>query len=514
VQLTGPNVEGKRPTVVTAFTGPDGKFQLMAPPAAYTALVQRPGYYGAAVNGVWPTNVTRTITLTAGRQTEELKFSLMPSGVIAGRLSDANGRPLASMTVGALQVRYQDGRPIVTQVRSADTNELGEYRIYWVPPGDYVVAFTPGSTVVATPVLASTSDPRSIHTRTYYPGTTELAGAHAVSVTQGKEVDSLNFGVRTTKTFNISGRVVNPYAAAPGPGTAETSLLELPGFILVNRDVVGAPEITMSTFANASSPADRQAGLFELRSIPVGRYDLYSQLRTPAFATTFLGRVTVDLLTRDLTDVVITVRPPVELRGKILSDGSVKLPEKAIVKLRSTESTRVSPPAESPVDANGEFTFKSVTEGLFRMEVSLPENASLEDIRQGDRSIYSDGLIRVSQDAPTALQIVLASNAGSVSGSVAHPEGKSGVDTTVVAVPDGSFRNNTMLYSSARVEASGQFTVNNIAPGKYKLFAFEGVMNSAWMNPEWLSKYEDSGVPLTIAPGKVTGIKLPAVWTK
>src|SRR4029453_17609321 len=99
----------------------------------YTALAQRPGYYGPPVNGVPPTNVTRKITLTSGQQPQDLTFTLTAAGVIAGRLSDANGRPLAGMTVAVMQVRYIDGRPVLTQVRSADTNELGEYRVYWVP---------------------------------------------------------------------------------------------------------------------------------------------------------------------------------------------------------------------------------------------------------------------------------------------------------------------------------------------------------------------------------------------
>ena len=411
-------------------------------------------------------------------------------------------------------MRYQDGRPLLTQVRSLETNELGEYRLYWVPPGDYVVAFGASRSNVAPPQLAGGADSRVIQTRTYYPGTTDLTGARIVTVNSGKEIVGVNFGVRTTATFTISGRVVNPFAPPPVPGAPAPSLLELPGFTLVNRDVVGAPEIVMSTFANSVSQADREKGLFELRAIPPGRYDLYGTISTPAFATTYTGRVSIDLFGQDLKDLVIPVHPPAEIHGSLVAEG-VSLPEKTSIKLRSTESTtRITPGVESSADAKGEFVFKAVADGTFRVDVTLPPNTFVSDLRQGDKSIYDDGVVHISGEAAVPLQVMIASNAGTVSGTAIHPEGKSGVDTTVVAIPEGARRSNPMFYATGRTEKSGQFTLDNIVPGQYKLFAFEGAMNTTWMNPQFLVKYEDQGIPVNVAPGKASGVRVPVIWTK
>ena len=48
-----------------------------------------------------------------------------------------------------------------------------------------------------------------------------------------------------------------------------------------------------------------------------------------------------------------------------------------------------------------------------------------------------------------------------------------------------------------------------IAPGVYKLFAWEGVLNTAWLNEGFLSRQEE-GVPMTIDVGGVRDVRLTA----
>ena len=121
------------------------------------------------VNSVPEPNITRNILLTAGQPTLDLSFSLTEAGVITGVLSDESGRPLGNATVGGFQVRYQDGRLLLAQVRTIDTNELGEYRLYWIPPGDYLVGFSAARSNVAPPTIVGGPESRAIQTRTYYP---------------------------------------------------------------------------------------------------------------------------------------------------------------------------------------------------------------------------------------------------------------------------------------------------------------------------------------------------------
>jgi hypothetical protein len=67
-----------------------------------------------------------------------------------------------------------------------------------------------------------------------------------------------------------------------------------------------------------------------------------------------------------------------------------------------------------------------------------------------------------------------------------------------------------MLFGTARPDDTGRFSITRVAPGAYKLFAWEGVLNTAWLNPDFLSRHEAGGIPLTIEAGSTKDIRISA----
>lgn len=70
---------------------------------------------------------------------KDLEIRLPPHGVIAGRIFDMDGEPLASAQVQLLRPRYVHGKKVLTTTRNAFTNDLGEYRWAGLEPGKYYV---------------------------------------------------------------------------------------------------------------------------------------------------------------------------------------------------------------------------------------------------------------------------------------------------------------------------------------------------------------------------------------
>ena len=64
------------------------------------------------------------------------------TGSISGRVTDAGGEPIAHAFVMALQPWYQKGQRRLAFVQAVQTNDLGEYRLFWLPPGRYFIAAT------------------------------------------------------------------------------------------------------------------------------------------------------------------------------------------------------------------------------------------------------------------------------------------------------------------------------------------------------------------------------------
>ncbi len=162
-------------------------------------------------------------------------------------------------------------------------------------------------------------------------------------------------------------------------------------------------------------------------------------------------------------------------------------------------------------DATGVYLFPGVPESLYTVTVSgVPQNSYVADIREGGASIYDSGLA-VGERAETLIDVLVSSGAQSIRGTVRNAEGKPAASATVVLVPPAARRQNPSLFRTFRTNFNGEFSVNNVAPGDYKLFAWETLPNTAYMNAAFMEKYELRGRPVTLAPGGDSNFELTLI---
>src|SRR5262249_16632998 len=104
--------------------------------------------------------------------------------------------------------------------RNAQTNDLGQFRLYGLPPGDYFVSATLRNMDVmamdmmmmspgGAPQGPSASAPSSGYAPTYFPGTTSVADAQRISVAVGEESQGADFALGAVRLARISGLVIN-----------------------------------------------------------------------------------------------------------------------------------------------------------------------------------------------------------------------------------------------------------------------------------------------------------------
>jgi hypothetical protein len=96
------------------------------------------------------------------------------------------------------------------------TNDIGEYRVTGLPPGEYFLAASPRALVFAGPGAASTTGNGGgalTTTTTYYPGTADQAGAQAITVAAGAEVSNIVFTLQSAPAYRVSGMVVDENGA-------------------------------------------------------------------------------------------------------------------------------------------------------------------------------------------------------------------------------------------------------------------------------------------------------------
>lgn len=66
-------------------------------------------------------------------------------------------------------------------------------------------------------------------------------------------------------------------------------------------------------------------------------------------------------------------------------------------------------------------------------------------------------------------------------------------------VPDDRTRKD--LYHSVATDQYGVYAITGIAPGRYKIFAWERIDSSAWLDPNVVAEVESQGVRVELEEG-------------
>ena len=128
--------------------------------------------------------------------------------------------------------------------------------------------------------------------------------------------------------------------------------------------------------------------------------------------------------------------------------------------------------------------------------------------------LRKDDMISVAKGANPALEITVSSRGARVQGNIANKDGLPAAGVWVVAVPDEPRRTTLRLFKSQTTDQYGNFDLHGLAPGEYKLFAWEGVENNAWEDEDFLKLFEPQGTRLEVRDAVSTKVNLTAIAIK
>jgi hypothetical protein len=477
-----------------SVTDVNGRFTIRnAAGGDYRVIVQAEGYFKPADDTPSSTIVGKDIYVFEGQEVGGLIFEMTPGSTISGRVQSTDGERLPLAPVEALQPNYVSGRMTLQQVKSTLTDDLGEYRLFWLPPGDYYLRAL---------YKASSAERPERYPPVFFPGVEDEQVAPLVSVTPAAEASAVDVRVSTTPIggVNISGRITD----------SELTQREVTAVYVVPRDrTVTLGTDTADAFANEAS--DRADGQFLIRGVPAGEYNLFPVVKDDDDNLRTV-RIPVTVEDKAIEGVIVALTPAVPLRGRVTLDGnplggSVTLTSRdglpgVLLGASNTSATPAEARLTAPVDPlTGEFVFERVNPGLYSLRPTLSADvadAYIADLRQNEKSVFDSG-ISVGAEAPDAVELVIRTEGGTVSGTVfdstlIRPLARA----TVALVPDGLRRRNLALYRTAVSLPDGTFNLTGVAPGSYKLYAWQAVTSGAWENDAFLRKYEDRSVPLVV----------------
>jgi hypothetical protein len=540
------------PAPYVTTTAPDGTFRFAAVPAGrYRIVVTRPGYVNAEYGQRWPNGAGTPLTIPAGRAMTNIPVPMLQTGAISGRVRDRLGQPVGNADVQALKATYDEGRRVLTSVQTAVSDDRGEFRLFWLPPGRYYLsarhpdiggglmrfgggmstaggigpdgaarfqAFTSNGDNAAASLPLEMRQGRAAerYMPVYYPGGTDEQTASALEVPTGGELTGIDFTVEPVPLQRVRGRVV--YEANSEPAmSARVQWIASSGASASANETPFGPRME----GVAVECCD---GSFELALAP-GSYTLV------AANNNINSRVSLQVGYADIDGVVISLGQSFNIPGRVTFDGRTPTPaELSALRISLAMNPPVpglQPTGYSTVLPNGSLTL-SASRGDFRLNVSpllnVPgafpllarqtqgtrSNLYVKSIRLGDADVLNGGL-HLDGRPDATLEIVIGTTPGLVDGIVVSQNHQPVPNVPVSLLPDIARRGRMDLFRTVSSDTNGHFAIDRVPPGDYVVFAWDGIENGEWQNPEFVSPYEARGTRVRIRDNSPTTIELTAL---
>ena len=515
IELSG---EGREPAVLAA--GADGRFVFRnLAPGRYQLRASRDGYIPGAYGRRGPNGRGVTLTLQAGQAVKDVQLTMVPLGALSGRVFDSNGDPVTNATVRALKSSFTGGQRTFTAVKTAQTDDRGEYRLFWLPPGDYYISAAPAGSGVEDDlhvVFAMAEEPGMPRDSrnggsaldrlgqtlvpTYYPGTSEGQAAASLKVRTGSDLGGVDFILTRAAPRAVRGVVIDGTTGQPAANASVT---------LVPRGGIGRSIVAIR----------ESDGSFRIQNVLPGSYYLVTTARIPAGGSSFRimgGRTAVDVADADIDRLVVSVLPSIDIPGQVVVEGSLNVPVNLhpVIALKN-ELTNV--PGRfvelfaSFSEDDRRFVINDAIEGDYNLRLTdVPPGTYVKSARFGSADVLN-GRLQLSSRSTDRLEVVLATNPGVLEGIAVDKNRQPVANVTVALVPDAARRLRSDVYRNATTDESGRFRLLDIPPGVYFVFAWEDIEDGLWRDPEFIRANEGTGRLVRINENGRETVELTAI---
>jgi hypothetical protein len=551
-----------------AVTNVDGRFAFTDVPAgAYDLAATKPPFLAARFGATKPGGKGIPIVLADGARISGVELTLVPGAVIAGRISDERGEPSSNVSVRILRRSARANGTAFERVDSyANTDDRGEYRIFGLQPGEYLVTAAPlASSQPATIRLTTQADvDRALQDRrssgapvtnrnslaapasmpapdatpratiaiapVYYPGTTNAALASVVTLAAGEERTRVDFQTEVVRTGRVEGRVTSLDGPLPGgmfvtmvPTAFTRTLATTPSTVAVRPDgTFSFPGVPPGDYMVAAGPGSQIVVTSEgaSRAVSGGQ----APPGAPSGAWSF-GAAPVRVDGHDVTDVAVAIQRGLDVPGRVAFAGTSPshTVQMSVVLTPAEEVSQIvrQPFAGQPDRATGQFVISGVTPGRYRVGVASPlvggpvppPTWTLKSIAVKGRDVTDLPFDIVRDAEPLDLVVTMSDRPASLQGRFQDAAARPVTEFFVVLFStDRAFWTwQSRRVLAARPSSDGVFAFSNVPAGEYWLAAATGLDANEWFDAALLQQLTAGSIRVAIADGekKIQDIALP-----
>lgn len=552
VTLTGSELRPKR----GAITDDDGRFVIGGLPAGrFTLTAARAGFVTSAYGAKRPARPGTPVVVPDGGSVADLIVRLWRGAAVSGVLRDETGAPVEDIAVTAVPARRRTASEMLSLSNNgATSNDQGEYRIFGLEPGSYVIraesspsalpsidlgaaridaAFAalsgsgPGGVggAATSRSAAETADPEPfVRAAMYYPGTAALSRAVPVQLDAGAEVTGLDITLDRVPTLFVEGTLHRADGGPLAGATAQLSEVQTGGAF---ADVPPDPITTTSGPDGTFRFPQVTPGSYRLLvRAPMGELDRTGsnpsgQIRAGFVARTLWAMADVSVAGVGVSGLTLTLQPPLTLTGRVVFESeSQSAPEKLsglqvgmfppglLSAPRGTAVRTIATVRPVPVQADATFALEDLVPGRYEVTVAggpvsdatwWPRSAML------DGRDLLDGLVDIEPGMNLGgLVITLSDRRTELAGTLQTASGQPASDVFVVAFADDEsyWGPATRRVKGVRPDSDGRYAIRDLPPGRYRLAAILDADENDWTDPAFLKQLIEASIPFALAEGE------------
>ena len=529
VRISSPDIGSK-----TALTDAQGRYEFKDLPAGrFTVSVSKSGFVTMQYGQNRPFEPGRQIELADAQVMEKADVALPRGSAVSGRILDEFGDPVADASVSAMRMQYTGGkRRLVQSGRNSMTNDLGQFRLFGLPPGEYYVSATlrtmdtmimdmMGGSNIGGPTGSNNS---SGYAATYYPGTPSPADAQRLSLAVGQELASIDIQMQPVRLARISGNAVS----SDGKPMSSAMVMLMP---TMKEALMMIP---------STSQTDKN-GNFNLSGVAPGEYSIQVQslaalMNAASQAMSMISGgdsgtatppaqpmerefavATVTVAGEDISGLSITGTRGAKATGRLVFEGGAAPESLKSLRLVAgpTDPDNIAAATASfgmaAVKENGTFEIDGLVGGRVFRFFDPPKGWFLKQITHENEDVTDKGYdFKPGEDVP-GFEIVLTTKSQTVSGTVTNDKNEPVKEYTVVVFPEDREKWTVSAgrwRASARPDQQGQFKIASLPPGSYLAIAVEYVPEGEWADPEWIKRAVRKATPFTLGEGAIKTLDL------
>ncbi|MEO7189733.1 MAG: carboxypeptidase-like regulatory domain-containing protein [Vicinamibacterales bacterium] len=501
--------------VRTTLSDQDGHFSFDELTAGrYTLAAVRPGYVKMTFGALGPDRAGTPLAISAGEHLDALTITLPRGAVIAGLVTNEMGRPAQGISVRLMRFQQRNGArtlvspaPVGGGIISMQTDDLGSYRLFGLPAGDYVVSATPQEVASLSGTRGSlpASAPAAIYVPVYFPGTTVASAASVITVVGGEERMGVGIPLSRVKAAALSGVVMNPLGSPRGAVVSLDSRSPAwSGPSGLGSDVTVGDDGRFSF--SGLAPGDYTVkAVMPLIAPAVGRPA--SELAIPSA----WGRTEVAISGTDIRDLSLLLQPALTFSGKIAFDGPdvpADIAGRLRIALKPEPSPGLNATRSADIQSGGTFRIVGVVPGEYRIVSAMaPSDASgwalASATANGRDAVDLPFDIGPSENIADAL-ITFTRATQQVSGVLQSELRVPSSDYTLLIFPTDRayWRDGSRRTQTTRPGTDGRFVVRGLPPGDYFLAALTDLEPDAAGDPSVLELIAPVAIRFRLAPGE------------